>query len=154
MSGVPIFTLLLNEVKTNAAIVIGSTARVFVNPSRGLREELANDAQKMYSNIFTDKVGSKKVNLSTEKEFDLEVHTWVKADTDDSAREKAVLLDAQIQEQILPLSSSVRRYAQYFEEQSAGCSDILYYSEGLCVVISRYHVKFRHAYGKPTQQNP
>jgi len=153
MSGTPIFTLLLNEIKANTVIVIGSASRVFVNPSKGLREELANDA-KMYSNIFTDKVKSKKMNLYTEKEFDMEVHTWVKADTDDSAREKAVLLDAQIQEQILPLSSSVRRYAQYFEEQTDNCSDIQYYSEGLCVVISRYQVKFRHVYGKPTQQNP
>jgi hypothetical protein len=150
----PIFTLLLNEVKANIVLVIGNAARVFINPSRGLREELANDANKMYSNVFTDKMRSKKINLMTEKEFDLEVHTWVKADTDEKAREKATLLDADIQSQILPLSSSVRRYAQYFEEQTDNCSDIVYYSEGLCVVISRYNVKFRHAYGKPTQQNP
>jgi hypothetical protein len=142
----PIFTLLLNEVKVNIKIIVPT---VFINPSRGLREELTN-----YSNIFTDKIRSKKINLYTEKEFDLEVHTWVKADSDDSAREKAVLLDAEIQSQILPITSSVRRYAQYFEEQTDNCSDILYYSEGLCVVISRYSVKFRHAYGKPTQQNP
>jgi hypothetical protein len=148
----PIKTLLLDEVKKNIITVIGDAARVFIDPSRGLREELVS--QNQYSNVFTYRESFRKENLYSQKTFDMEIHTWVKADTDDKAREKAIILDANIQEQILPLSSSVRKYCQYFEEQNENCSDILYYSEGLCVVVSRYQVKYRHAYGKPTQQNP
>ena len=149
----PIKTLLLDEVKINAVKVIGDVNLVFIDPSRGLREELVANG-KPYSNIFTDREGHRKQNLYSEKSFDLEIHTWVKADTDDKAREKAQLLDAEIQQQILPLTSSVRKYCQYFEPQNENCSDILYDNEGLCVVISRYSVKYRHVYGNPTQQNP
>lgn len=151
-TAIPIKTLLLNEIKKNVVVPVGDINLVFVDPSRGLREELVS--QKPYSNIFTDRERSKKTSLYSEKSFDLEIHTWVKADTDDKAREKAILLDAQIQMQILPGKSSVRQYCQYFEEQEDNCSDVLYYAEGLCVVISRYSVKYRHVYGNPTQQNP
>lgn len=148
----PIKTLLLNAVKNEISAVIGASALVFVDPSRGLREELVTTG-KPYSNIFTDKQSSKKTSLYSEKSFDLEIHTWVKADTDDAAREAATLLDAQIQNRILPIGSSVRQYCQYFEEQVDNCSDVLYYSEGLCVVISRYSVKYRHVYGDPGRMN-
>ena len=148
----PVKILLLNEIKAGIAVVIGDAKLVFVDPSRGLREELVSTTP--YSNIFTDKEGSRKTSLYSEKSFDMEVHTWVKADTDDAAREKAQILDALIQEQILPAGSTVRRYCQYFEEQEGNCSDILYYAEGLCVAISRYSIKYKHAYAKPTQQNP
>jgi hypothetical protein len=84
----------------------------------------------------------------------MEIHTWVKKDTDDKAREKAIEINADIQMQLLPRSSSVRQYAQYFEEQTDSCSDVFYYAEGLCVVVSRYFVKYKHAYANPTQQNP
>lgn len=149
----PIKTLLLNEVKANVAAVIGDANLVFVNPSRGLKEELISNG-KPYANVMTDRQGSKKTALYSEKSFDLEIHTWVKADTDEKADAQATLLDSLIQERILPRTSSVRQYCQYFEEQPENCSDILYYSEGLCVVVSRYSVKYRHVYGKPTQQNP
>jgi hypothetical protein len=146
----PIKTLLLNEVKANIVTVIGDANRVFIDPSRGLREEMTEP----YANIFTDRCRSSKKSLYTEKAFDLEVHSWVKADTDDSARERAIEIDAAIQIKILPISSSVRLYCQYFEEQEDNCSDVLYYAEGLCVVVSRYSVRFRHKFSDPTQINP
>jgi hypothetical protein len=147
---IPIKTLLLNEVKAGIVAVIQNQYNVFIDPSRGLREELT----ERYVNIFTNNESSKKLDLYTEKTFEMETHTWVKEDTDDKAREVATETDAQIQEQILPRGSSVRRYAQYFEESEGNCSDILYYAEGVCVVISRYTIKYRHVYSRPTQQNP
>jgi len=150
MTTTPIKTLLLNEVKSNIVSVIGSVNRVFVDPSRGLREQMSDP----YSNIFTGNESAHKKDLCTEKTFDLEIHTWVKQDTDDRAREVATVLDAQIQEKILPRESTVRQYCQYFEESESNCSDVLFYAEGLCVVISRYSVKYRYAYSKPAQQNP
>ena len=146
----PIKILLLNEIKSNIVAVIGAASKVFIDPARGLREEMTEP----YSNIFTDREKFSKKNLYTEKAFDMEIHTWVKADTDDKARENAIILDAQIQMQILPTSSIVRKYCQYLEPQEDNCSDILYYSEGFCVVVSRYLVKYRHMYANPTQQNP
>lgn len=146
----PIKTLLLNEIKTRIVAVIGEPERVFIDPSRGLREELTEP----YVNIFTNDESAEKKDLSSEKSFGIEIHTWVKQDTDDKAREKATLISAQIQVEILPRLSTVRQYCQYFEESRSGCFDILYYAEGLCVVISRYDVKYRHAYGNPFSMNP
>jgi hypothetical protein len=145
----PLETLLLNEVKVNVTVIIGDASNVYINPSRGFREE-----KKFYSNIFTDKKRVKKVNLYSEKDFDLEIHSWVKADTDDAAREMAIKTDASIQIQILKSGSSILQYAQKFEQQSDNAEDIYFYDEGVCVAISRYHVTFRHSYGDPTQQNP
>ena len=153
MTTTPIKTLLLSEIKNRVAVVIGEPTRVFLDPARGLREEMV-EARKPYANIFTDGESSEKKDLSSEKSFGIEIHTWVKDDTDDKAREKATLLSAQIQAEILPRSSTVRQYCQYFEEARSGCCDILLYDEGLCVVVSRYDVKYRHAYGNPFSMNP
>jgi hypothetical protein len=150
MTATPIKTLLLNSIKGVVVSVIGEAERVFIDPSRGLREELSDP----YANIFTNAESSSKKDLYTEKIFDMEVHTWVKEDTDDKAREKAILISAQIQQAVLPRSSATRTYCQYIEESAGNCFDVLYYAEGLCVVISRYNVKYRHAYGNPFSINP
>jgi hypothetical protein len=56
---IPIKTLLLNEIKKGVVTVIGEKNRVFIDPSRGLREEISEP----YSNIFTNAEGSKKETL-------------------------------------------------------------------------------------------
>jgi len=146
----PIETLLINEVKAGIATVLGDPSLVFVDPARVLHEEIS----KPYSCVMTEPRRCKKVALYSEKSFNIQIHTTLKADTDESARAQAVLLDAQIQEQLLPIGSSVRKYCQYFEQEEDNCSDVYYWMEGTCTVWSRYSVKYRHAYGKPTQQNP
>lgn len=146
----PIKTLILNTIRDNVVAVIGDTNRVFVDPSRGMREETTEP----YANIFTDAESSSKKDLYSEKSFGLEIHTWVKEDTDDKAREKALLLSAQIQQAILPRAATTRSYTIYFEEAQSNCCDVLYYAEGLCVVISRYDIRYRHAYGNPFSLNP
>jgi len=146
----PIKTLILNAVKTDIISVIGDANRVYIDPSRGLREETTEP----YTNIFTSSEAAHKKDLYSEKILDIEIHTWVKEDTDDKAREKAQLIDAQIQEKILPRASLARQYCWYFEQSESACSDILYYSEGLCVVVSRYTLKYRHTYNNPFQLNP
>jgi len=146
----PIKTLILNAVKTSTITVIGDANRVFIDPSRGLREETTEP----YANIFTDAESSKKMDVWSEKTFQLEIHTWVKEDTDDKAREKAILLSAQIQQALLPRASAARENTVYFEEAEGSCHDVLFYQEGLCVVVSRYLVKYRHVYGNPFTLNP
>ena len=146
----PIKTLVLNSIKSCVVPLIGDANRVFLDPSRGLREETTEP----YANIFTDAESSKKLDLWSEKSFQIEVHTWVKADTDDKAREAAILLSAQIQQVLLMRDSASRQFTTYFEEAGGNCHDVLFYREGLCVAVSRYDVKYRHTYGNPFQLNP
>jgi len=145
----PIKTLILNALKSDIVPLIAKPEDVFIDPSRGLREDLDE-----YVNIFTDNESSHKKDLSSEKIFQVEIHSWIKRDTDDAARDAANLLSATIQSKILPRTSAARTYCVYLEEAESNCNDILYYAEGLCVVISRYEIKYRHAYGNPFQFNP
>lgn len=144
----------MNTIKIEVTAVIGDVNRVFVDPSRGLREELAERAAIPYANVFTDAETARKMDVWSEKTFQTEIHTWVKHDTDDKARELATDLSAQIQQALLPRKSAVRSLTTYFEETEGNCHDILFFREGLCVAISRYLVKYRHVYGNPYQLNP
>lgn len=146
----PIKTLIMNDIKTAVSSVIGTSDRVFVDPSRGLQEALSDP----YANIFTDAESSKKLDLYSEKSFTIEIHIWVKEDTDDKAREKAILLSAQLQQAILPRSSVTRTYCTYIEEADGTNFDVMYYEEGYCVALSQYQVRYRHTYGNPFQLNP
>jgi len=150
MTKKPVKTLLLDAIKSEVVSVIGSANRVFIDPSRGLREEM----DEPYANIFTNAESSSKKDLYSEKVFAMEVHTWVKQDTDDSAREKAIQISAEIQQKLLPRSAAPRAICVYIEESDSDCCDVLYYAEGLCVVVSRYTVKYRHAYSDPFNINP
>lgn len=144
----PIKTLILNALKSDIAPLIAKPEDVFIDPSRGLREDLDE-----YVNIFTYNESSQKKDLSSEKTFQVEIHSWIKRDTDDAARDAATLLSANIQSKILPRISAARAYCVYFEEAESDCHDILYYDEGFCVVISRYVLKYRHAYANPFSLN-
>jgi hypothetical protein len=149
MADTPIKILLLNKIKDIITGIV-DVNRVFVDPSRGLREEMTEP----YTNIFTNAESCIKRDLYAEKAFDIEIHTWVKEDTDDLAREEAILINATIQAAILPREAGQRAYCHYFEESGSNCSDVLYYAEGVCVAVARYDVKYRHAYGNPFKLNP
>ena len=146
----PVKTYLLNAVRSDVNVVINDDSHVFLDPSRNLHEELTDP----YACIFTGNESSTKEDLYSAKTFDLEIHIWVKEDTDDAAREKAIILMAKTQMQLLPRDAKARQWCQYFEEEEGNSSDIMYWDEGLCIAIARYKVKFRHAYGNPFLQNP
>jgi hypothetical protein len=150
--GLPIKTLILTEIINNVSVVVGSPHRVFLDPWRGLKEELVSTNPCTIIITFPERFS--KRDLYAEKEFDFETHTWIKADTDDKARELATSFDAQIQARILPRNCSIRQYCQYLETRANDCFDIAHYEEGLCVVLSGYSVRYRHLYLNPTQQNP
>lgn len=151
---VPIKTNLLNSIKT--VIVNGlrnDVDGVFIDPSRGLKEELVQ-ASKSYVNLITTAESSQEVSEERQAEFDLSIHTWVKGDTDDDARERATDLNCKINKILIPVPDSVIAYCKYLKEATSNSFDIMFYSEGLCVAISNYHVKYRHVYGDPYTLNP
>lgn len=146
---VPIKTLILNSIKSDVVSVIGSAERVFIDPARWVHEEITEP----YAILLTDAESAVKKDLSSEKTFQSEIHVWVREDTDDKAREKAILLSAQIQQALLPRTSTARTYAIVVEEAEGACHDVFWYQEAICVVVARYNIKYRHAYANPFSLN-
>ena len=144
----PIKTLLLNGIKTSVLTVTDLKA-VYLDPSRMPHE----NEPDTYTAIFTMPETARKIDLYRESEFDFSVETWVKADTDDLARERCIDLNSQIAAALLVKGSAAREYAVYLEEADGQAMDVLYY-EGFCIAINLYHVKYRYLYGNPYQLNP
>ena len=147
-ASVAIKTLILRSFKTSVQTV-ADLKTVTMNPGRGLREE----ADKPYCNLFSMPESAKKTDLYREGDFDIEVHTWAKEDTDELLDEKLHDLIAKVQVAVLPRGSAARQYVITLEE-TGKAFDTLFYGDGLGVGISTYHVKYRHVYGNPFQLNP
>lgn len=145
----PIKKQILDAIKTAVDTVAGA-GTVYIDPSRGLVE-----SQPMpYTNIFTSGESSKKTSLFRESYFDIEIHTFVKADTDNAARDACITVLADLQKALLPIGSGNRSLCIYFEEQEGDAADILFIEEALCIAIARYRVGYRTAYGNPYSQQP
>jgi hypothetical protein len=144
----PIKTLLLNGIKTSVQTVSDLKA-VYLDPSRMPHE----NEPDTYTAIFTMPETALKIDLYRESEFDFSVETWVKADSDDLARERCIDLNSQIAKALLIRDSAARVYAVSLEEANGQAMDVLFY-DGFCIAINLYHVKYRYLYGNPYQLNP
>mgnify|MGYP000143732619 CR=1 FL=1 len=143
----PVKTLILRAI-ADAVKTIPMVGTVRRNPPTTPKRETAIFPAVW---IYDDAESKRRRNQYSMNSFVLQVETYFFAD-DDEASDKADLIDCEVYKKLTSDATIKQFITDTIEPEEASSTTKQYLDEFMAVVVSRYTVKYAHAWGDPTDQ--
>ena len=143
----PVKTLILRAI-ADAVKTIPMVGTVRRNPPTTPKRETAIFPAVW---IYDDAESKRRRNQYLMNSFVLQVETYFFAD-DDEASDKADLIDCEVYKKLTSDATIKQFITDTIEPEEASSTTKQFLDEFMAVVVSRYNVKYAHAWGDPTDQ--
>jgi hypothetical protein len=143
----PVKTLILRAI-AEAVKTIPMVGTVRRNPPTAPKRETAIFPAVW---IYDATESKRRRNRYSMNSFDLQVETYFFAD-DDEASDKADLIDCEVYKKLTSDASIKAHIIETIEPEEASSTTKQFLDEFMAAVVSRYTVKYAHAWGDPTDQ--